>query len=209
MPPDILSPMELSVEDIASIREEYKKQLVLPPADKIPLKQFFVGLVGLVGAGKTTVAGPLSSALSLVKLSNDDVRKLLKERGAGYEHLTDIMMPVAEKLSPKGFSIVFDSDCGNPKTKKTILELADEAKARVFWIHVNPPEDFIVKKLRTHGHTWLFKNGEQAVENYYEQKRRRQIEKTEFDFIASFDTSRLDLEEQVARAVSLITQALA
>ena len=200
--------MKLSGEDFLLIRKKYQKQLMLPPIDKVPVKQFFLCPVGLVGAGKSTVMKPLSEMLSLVRVSSDDIRELLKERGAGYEQLMEIVQPLAEELALQGFSIAFDADCGNPKTKEMILELAEKVKAKVFWIHINPLEDFILNKLRTYNHTWLFKNGEEALENYYRQKNKRLEEETKFDFLTSIDTSKSDLANQIKNTASLITKEL-
>ena len=89
-----------------------------------------------------------------------------------------------------------------------ILKLAEKVKAKVFWLHINPPEDFILNKLRTYNHTWLFKNEKEAVENYYRQKQKRMEEKTHFDFLTSIDTSRSDLADQIKHTTSLIMEEL-
>ncbi|MDP1707294.1 MAG: AAA family ATPase [bacterium] len=200
--------MELDAGDLLSIRQEYQKQLALPPANKVPAKQFFLCTVGLVGAGKSTVMRPLSEMLSLVRISSDDIRKILKERGIGYEQLMGIVQPLAEELAMRGFSIAFDADCGNPKTKEMIQKLAEKVGAEVFWLYINPPESFILNKLRTYDHTWLFKNKEEAVENYYRQKQKRAEENTHFDFTATLDTSKPDLANQISGTASMITKKL-
>mgnify|MGYP001584860069 FL=1 len=200
--------MKLDAKDILLIQQEYKKQLALSPVNKVPIKQFFLCPVGLVGAGKSTVMRQLSEMLSFVRISSDDIRELLKEHGADYEHLMEIVRPLAEELAARGFSIGFDADCGNPKTKELILKLAERMGAKVFWIHINPPEDFILNKLRAYNHSWLFKDGEEAVENYYHQKQKRLEEKTHFDFLASIDTSRSDLADQIRNVASLVTKEL-
>jgi len=135
--------MDLNAEELSSVREEYKSTLVLPKEDAIPARQFFLCPVGLVGAGKSTVIKPLSERLSLVRISSDEIRKMLKERGAGYDQLLEVVGPLAEELAAQGFSLAFDGDCGNPKTKEMITELVDKVDAKVLWIHVNPPEEFI------------------------------------------------------------------
>ena len=200
--------MKLSGEDFLLIRKKYQKQLMLPPIDKVPVKQFFLCPVGLVGAGKSTVMKPLSEMLSLVRVSSDEIRKILKEWRADYEQLMEIVQPLAEELALQGFSIAFDADCGNPKTKEMILELAEKVKAKVFWIHINPLENFILNNLITYNHTWLFKNGEEALENYYRQKNKRLEEETKFDFLTSIDTSKSDLANQIKNTASLITKEL-
>ncbi len=200
--------MKLDVEDLSSIRKEYQKQLALPPANKVPEKQFFLCPVGLVGAGKSTVMKPLSEILSLVRISSDDIRKILKERNVGYGQLMEIVRPLAEELAMQGFGIAFDADCGNPKTKEMILKLAEKAGAKVFWLHINPPEDFILNKLRMYNHSWLFKNEEEAIENYYRQKQKRTKENIHFNFTATLDTSKPDLADQIKDIASLITKEL-
>ncbi|MDE1944098.1 MAG: hypothetical protein KGH97_01205 [Patescibacteria group bacterium] len=52
-------------------------------ANRLP-RQVFLAPVGRVGAGKTTVVKPLAERLGLVRISSDEIRKLLKERGLGY-----------------------------------------------------------------------------------------------------------------------------
>ena len=200
--------MELKAEDLLRIRQEYQKRIVLPHIDKFPVKQFFLCPVGLVGAGKSTVVKPLSEMLSLVRISSDEIREILKERNVGYEQLMEIVQPLAEEMALQGFSIAFDADCGNPKTREMISELAEKVGAKVFWLHINPPEDFILDKLRTYNHTWLFKNAEDAIENYYRQKQRRLEEKTHFDFLTSIDTSKSDLADQIKNTASLIAKEL-
>ncbi len=76
----------------------------------------------------------------------------------------------------------------------------------MFWLHINPPEDFILHKLRTYKHTWLFKDGDEAVENYLRQKERRAKEDTQFNFFASIDTSASDLSEQIERVAKRISE---
>jgi predicted kinase len=198
--------MNLTLDDIPSIRQEYKNTLILPPKNKISSSQFFLCPVGLVGAGKSTVIKPLSEKLSLVRISSDEVREILKRRNVGYEQLMEIVQPLTGELATQGFSLAFDADCGNPKTKEFILALAQKVKAEVFWIHINPPEDFILHKLRTYNHTWLFKNEEEAVENYFQQKKKRREENTHFDFLATIDTSRTDLAIQIEQTANLIKE---
>lgn len=101
--------MKLNKEDPLRVRQEYQKQLVLPPIDKVPAKQFFLCPVGLVGAEKTTVVKPLSETLSLVRISSDEIRKILKEQEVGYGQLMEIVQPLAEELALRGFSIAFDA----------------------------------------------------------------------------------------------------
>ena len=196
--------MKLTLEEVVSIRERYKAALKLPLRRKGASHQIFLCSVGLVGAGKSTVKKPLSEKLSLVRISSDEVRHILKECGRDYNQLMEIVKPLSEELATQGHSLAFDADCGNPKTKDMIVALAEKVGAKVFWIHINPPESFILNKLRNYKHTWLFRDGEEAVENYFRQKERRGAENTDFDFLATVDTSKADLSLQIEKVFELI-----
>lgn len=196
--------MNLTSEDIVSIREDYKKTLKLPVNINNNFHQFFLCTVGLVGAGKSTVIKPLSDKLSLVRISSDEIRQVLKERNVGYENLMEIIKPLVEELSIQGYSIAFDADCGNPRTKEMILNLAEKTGAKVFWINIDPPEEFILNKLQNYNHTWLFKDSEDAINNYFRQKSRREEENTQFDFLTTIDTSKANLSDQIEECLKMI-----
>jgi hypothetical protein len=72
----------------------------------------------------------------------------------------------------------------------------------VVWIHINPPENFILNKLNNYNHTWLFKDADEAVATYYRRKPLHQDLKLEFAYV--FDTSKPDIQSQINTAVPLI-----
>lgn len=88
--------MELSNIE-KGIMDEYEAELDIPIQPK--RKQFILCPVGIVGAGKTTVMKPLSERLSLVRISGDEIRKILKEHGQAY----DAVVPIGSALSKKVF----------------------------------------------------------------------------------------------------------
>lgn len=194
--------MEKSLSDISTL---YESTLVLPREK--PALQFMLCPVGLVGAGKTTVLKPLSEKLSLLRLSTDEVRKLLKEHGQGYDAVVDIITSLANKYLDAGYSIAFDNDCASPITRERIAQREKEHGAIPIWIHINPPEEFIFNKLRTYKHTWLFKDGEAAIENYLAKKPSHQ--NLDMPFVYVFDPSRVDLAYQIDEAAILIKDKLA
>ena len=172
-------------EVILKIKKEYQESLIMPNSKRA--EQIFLCPVGLVGAGKTTVIKPLSERLGLVKVSTDEVRKLLKENGQGYESVKEIVALIIEELARSGYSIAFDMDCGNPIVKEQAEILSKELKIKIYWIHINPPEEFILEKLRHHPASWLASDPEVMVKNYFDQKDKRLKEGTLFDFDFVFD----------------------
>lgn len=133
--------------------------------------------------------------MSLLRVSIDEIRKLLKENGYGYESVKNSIYSLAEEYITKGFSISVDGDCNSKEAQERIKELKEKYQIKVYWIHIDPPEEFIIKKLKNYKHTWLFKNTESAIENYKNSKARH--EDLNFSFIYTFDTSRNDLNEQI------------
>lgn len=191
-----------SIEDI---EKEYLKQLAVPESKFLNPVVFCP--VGLVGAGKTTVTKPVSEALGLVRISSDEVRKVLKDNGCSYEPLKEIIVSVATRFIKEKKGIALDMDCGNPETQEMIHRLETEYGYRAFWVHINPTEEFILHKLKGLTTNWLG-SAEQMVKNYFLQKevRSRQVMPSEYFYI--FDTGRDDMQMQIEDCVRKITNAL-
>ena len=82
-----------------------------------------------------------------------------------------------------------------------------ELGIKIIWIHINPPEKFIINKLKNYKkHSLLFKDSEDAINNYLERKPLHK--KLNFPFIYNFDPSRPDLKSQLKEATSIIEKEL-
>lgn len=190
----------LSQEDFNLVLQEYE-QLIFIPKQK-PINQFFLCPVGLVGSGKTTVTKPLAERFNLIRISGDEIRKILHDKGYGYEKVWDIGSLLAEKYARLGYSVAMDTDCATLRTREALEKLAKELGAKVIYIHINPPEDFIINKLKNYRHSWLFKDGEQAIENY--KQRKPLHERLNLPYLFRFDTSSSNLEQQIIESEKLI-----
>lgn len=179
--------------------KEYEKMVVVP---KEKGKQFFLCPVGLVGAGKTTVLRPLAERFGLVRISTDEIRKILKERGEDFGGAEEAALKIGEKYARQGYGIAIDADCVRTDKRERIEKMAAELKVPVVYVHINPPEEFIINKLKNYPHTWLFRDAEHALQNYYARKPLH--EKLDLDFIHTFDTSRSDLDKQIDEAAEKI-----
>ncbi len=195
---------ELLFLKIAAVFTTYDASLAILTAK--PEKPFLLCPIGLIGAGKTTVVKSLAERLELVRISGDEIRKLLKERGLEYEAVYGMVKELVRKYLALGYSVAVDSDCIRLYQDGSAAELEKEFDIQVIWIHVNPPEEFILEKLRTYPHTWLFKDADQAIENYYRKKPAH--EKLNMPFTYVFDTSRDDLEKQISEATLKIASML-
>ncbi len=133
------------------VMKEYEESLIIPAQPH--RKLFILCPVGIIGAGKTTVLKPLAQKLSLVRISGDEIRKRLKESGLGYEAIIRIGYELPRKYFACGYNGALDSDAASPRSKSVIENVEREFGAIPIWIHINPPEEFILNKLRTHKHT--------------------------------------------------------
>lgn len=194
---------DLSAADFENISQLYEKQLELPSAK--PVRQILLCPVGLVGSGKTTVVKPLSQALSLVRIATDEIRKILKEKGFNYVRTREIAKNLIVKYLKQGFSVAIDADCVG-FSHELINEVSQDPRIKVIWIHINPPESFILNKLRNYKHTWLFKNADDAIHCY--QERKPLHEYLDMPFLYTFDTSRDDLGVQIEGAIEKISKRI-
>lgn len=196
----------MNTELIEKVLSLYESSLEIPTEK--PKNQFLLCPVGLVGSGKTTVIKPLCARLSLLRLSTDEVRKIIYNLSATVtlEEFSKIMTTLFKKYLSQGYSIAIDADCASAITQNLIQERQRDYNLKVVWIHVAPGEDFIINKLRnyslTHNETWLFKNADEAVKNYM---ARKDLHKNlTMPFVYTFDTSLATLGNQIDEAVDVI-----
>jgi len=196
----------LNEEVLEEVQAEYESVLEFP--ENIPKKQYSLCPVGLVGAGKSTIVKPLAQKLGLLRVSGDDIRFILHEKGLPYSDAWEIGRRVIEKYFQKGYSIAHDADCAAPVTIEALHKLSKETSTPLLWIHINPPESFIINKLTNYKHTWLYANAEQAIENYF--KRKALHENLTMPFIFTFDTSKSkeEIDSQISEAVEVINDCL-
>lgn len=192
---------EISETVYLQIKETYLQQIVIPE-NKLA-GQYLLCPIGLVGAGKTTVVKPLSEKLNLVRISGDEIRKLFKEQGCGYDKVYDLAFELINHFLTKGFSVCIDSDCVGKIEQ--LNKAAEKKNLPIVWIHINPPESFIINKLSNLKPNWLG-TADEMVANYYERKPIHKDLK--LDFTVVFDTSRSDIQEQIESSVSIIKQSV-
>lgn len=195
---------DLSDELLQKMYTLFMERVYMPSTK--PSRQLILCPVGLVGAGKSTVVVPLSQRVFLVRIAGDEVRKILKEHGFNYVRTREIVRMAVENLIQEGYSIALDSDCIDIAIQEFIADLQNQYGITPIWIHINPPESFIVEKLTTYQHTWLFKDAQHALRVLHMRKilHETYLKMISFDF--TFDTSRSDLSMQIEHCVKAIEQ---
>ncbi|MFA6072331.1 MAG: hypothetical protein WC810_27530 [Janthinobacterium sp.] len=99
---------ELTDFEFNSILEKYKESIEIPPTK--PTKQWILCAIGLVGAGKTTVIKPLSQSLNLVRISTDEIRRILLENGYNLLRTIELAKFLTKKFLDDGYSLALDGD---------------------------------------------------------------------------------------------------
>ncbi len=198
--------MQLTHSDREKIARQYDKSLLIPSHNLT--HRFILAPVGLVGSGKSTVVKPLSEKFSLVRISSDEIREILKKLSCDYtqEDVLYIDILLLRKYLKSGYGVVFDSDCENKVS--IIKELEKEFDVPVIWININPPEEFILNKLQhmsyEKGH--VFKNAQQAIATYFKDKPIHR--NLSMPFISTIDTSKENLNGQIYETSEKISKSL-
>lgn len=191
--------LDLPDSQMQAVISEYIQTISLP--SKKYSEQFILCPVGRVGAGKTTVVKLISERLNLLRISTDEIRQLLLKKGCNFLRTSEIGYLLADKYLSLGYSLAIDADCAGPSVQNHLRSAASKFNAQLIWIHINPPEEFIINKLNNFKHSWLFRDSEDAIENYYRRKPLHDAYLTEIDFYFEFDTSKEDLSEQITSFV--------
>ena len=126
---------------------EYIQRL---PLESQPGKPFVIGLMGLVGSGKSTVAAEISKRFSIPVGSNDDIRRFLNEQGYGgdapvQQTLQYIAEAASDYLYEHGVSHIIDADLF--KFAAGAKERAERNGFRFVLIEIVCPDEVILERI--------------------------------------------------------------
>lgn len=112
---------------------------------------FLIGMVGLVGVGKSTFAQALSARLGLYIASNDSIRRWLNEQGIpGVSPRQDLVQKIAEAstryLYAHDISHILDADLVEYYDRAR--QYTDEFGVRFFLFHLVAPEETILARIK-------------------------------------------------------------
>lgn len=183
------------------VLKRYLATIAAPPSVGRP---FVVGMVGLVGSGKSTVAALLAEKLGIIVTSNDSIRRFMNTLGfEGSSPNQPLLQFVAEGttkyLAGRKISHVIDND---------LLKFVDIARRNIetqgmdfYLVEVTCPEEIILERLARRAQLIAAGNADnhsRAGEAEYSQRKKVHAESPRplhFDF--NFDSSE-DLASQIA-----------
>ncbi|OGG48938.1 hypothetical protein A3G63_03395 [Candidatus Kaiserbacteria bacterium RIFCSPLOWO2_12_FULL_52_8] len=190
---------------LEEVGRDYEKTLVVPEVKPSP--QWMLMPVGLIGSGKTTVVKPLAKHFGLIRVSTDEIREQLKQRGYTYKGAREIAHELTKKYLRLGYSIAVDGNTGSMTGLEYNKKTAEAfPHVQQLFIHINPPDKFVIDKLNKYPHTWLYKDGSHAVDNFLTNKKNFTL--PNLSFVYTFDTAKENLPSQLDEAIKTIDAVL-
>ena len=110
-------------------------------------KPLIIGLVGLVGSGKSTVAEEMALMVGATVVSGDQIRIFLRKEGERYERARKIAENVAEGVIINGGNVIIDSDFIYQKKRVSLKEKAKKVGAKVIFIRTYSEIDVMIGRI--------------------------------------------------------------
>ena len=188
-----------------------------------------VAIVGLVGSGKSSVAGYLAKLIGAKIISANVIRVALRKKGRGYGQVANLAEKEASIAVKRGKNVILDSDFVTLKKRKMLKRKIGKA-AKIFYLRTFSDRDVLIGRLISAKYTpndlyggastnWQGKN-KGAVVAPREMWRRTPrhyrwsekgggtflLKKLPIKFIAEIDTTTQNWKTQVKKAAKKISK---
>ncbi len=171
--------MEEKIQKVAEdFLERIKKNLPTDKADK----PFIVGIVGMIGSGRTLLAKTLINYLKgAVLVSGNSARFLLKQEGMPWgENVQKCIFHATRWLIKEGYIVIYDGSQVDKEKRIKTQELADELGVKYYLLRILTSQETAEKYLRKkysqpHENTfedfWPGTDAEDIVQNLKERNK--------------------------------------
>lgn len=106
-----------------------------------------VGIVGLVGSGKSFVARALAEASPAIVVEGDAVRVRLREAGASYDRAWKIYENAAIAIAERGAHVVIDADYIAAEKRASLNQAAEKVRVNVVYIRTICDFDVMIGRM--------------------------------------------------------------
>ncbi|MEK7070029.1 MAG: AAA family ATPase, partial [Patescibacteria group bacterium] len=137
--------MEKLTEKELKAQEVYANKLDI--ALRKTKKPLIVGIVGLIGSGKSTIAKELASLIGATVVSGDDIRICLRKEKEKYDNTRLIAENIAEAKIGMGGNVIIDSDFIDQKKRVSLKEKAKKVGAKVIFIRTYADLDVVIGRI--------------------------------------------------------------
>lgn len=144
----ILTPKE------AEIQKDFLKKLVIEPHTD----QLVIGIIGLVGSGKSSVAQHLAMSIDATVIENDAIRIELRKQGESYDRVWAIAENLCVKVLERGGNIILDSDFADEKKRASLREKVRKFGVRLVFIRTHCDFDVASQRIRENDPGEFFNN---------------------------------------------------
>ena len=140
------------------LSDEYLRRIQKQLPERKPSKPFLLGVIGLIGSGKTTTLRYVSRRVAgSIMVRTDAARFLLKEYDIADEDnwskyapiANDIAFNVQKCLLASGYTVLFDRDFVEESKRERAQRYADAAGVPFYLIRIDLNEDLSLQRLAT------------------------------------------------------------
>lgn len=130
-----------------------------------------VAMVGVRGAGNSTLARALRKLLGWQVIEKNKIRVALREKGPGFtsENVDEIHYAMLGKILKAGGNVILDSDFVEMLKRKKLEKIAGKFNAKVFYLHLFCDLDVLIDRIlrgRYDPKTSIFKSSTIAVREF-------------------------------------------
>lgn len=115
--------------------------------------QVIVGMIGLVGSGKSSVAQEIAKSLDAWLVRGDEIRLKLRRQGQSFDQVEKIAVDRTRAILKRGFNIVLDSDLVTARTRQLFIKEARAAGARVCFVRTVADLDVMLGRMMNASYT--------------------------------------------------------
>lgn len=203
---------QVDSKTIKELTKSFLAQLTL--IGEKPKRQFLLGLIGMVGSGRTTVATQIVGSMpGVVSIQANSVRCLLRNRGLLWgENVGAILAIVANELLFRGYAVVVDGNTASEEERNNIADIGRSFNIRpdYLMIEINPQIAAARTRKKYDNPNWIssffefrVNTTERMVANVLDPKRVELFARlvperiTGLSQIIGNNGSKVDLEKQV------------